>query len=181
MKNFFKLLACGGVSLLLVAFKPPDEGVPIDLWKGLGPNTFLARIDGLRFDARVANYVIAASENRTKIILHGNPIRENSGRVYKQKITFEYPDIYRINEAEVTFDFKGRQYRMVPGSLQLEVAKLDWAEDKRSYQLTANFECKVSGKNPGDKSELVMTIKGKICEVPVEMPVVAGGPVAKSN
>lgn len=181
MRKYITTFALCATFVLGNSFKPAENTENTDLWKGLAPNTFLARIDGYRFEAGVANYVVAATEQKTSITLLGNQIKESNGRIYKQFITVEYSDVQSINQPKITFEFKGKKYNQIPGTLQMSVAKLAWSTDKLSYELTADFECKVQGKNPLDNTDVIMTIKGKMQDLQVEMPVVQSNAVASAK
>lgn len=133
-----------------------------------------AKIDGCKFELKDGGKYAGrvSAESQTAIItFYGADIKDKDGSTHKQKINVEYAlnDAGQAIVKGVVFEFREQKFNSLPNSASLNVSKLEWSKDKKSYVLNANFECLVQKPQTSEMFEGVIGIKGSMEDVKVNV------------
>lgn len=110
---------------------------------------FIARIDGLGFDAKgLESYVAQFDSKLVKITLLGNSNKDSKGNVYKQRITLECR-LYngKIIPQRAVYEFNGQKYLSHAPDIKLNVEKMEFTPGRNAFALSGKFECTVERLN----------------------------------
>lgn len=144
-------------------------------------NGYAIRIDGFRFDARDQSSSSASlSESNgtivTNLTFYGNSVRTKNGSYNPQRIDIAYAYAEgapgNVSLQKVQFEFNKQKYFMLPTETTFTVKEIDWANDHKSFALTAEFDAKVKQMFANDGNTPILNIKGKIEKLRVEVPAV---------
>lgn len=184
MKKAFNRLLVVICILLSSAFKPPQEDA---YFKNDG--ALVAVIDGRNFEIRDKDryhaeliYKTASINKGNNIIRHvavslnffGNTIKDEKGNDFKENVEFEYA----FNEGalgesknmkvELHYDRKG--YYLLPDESKLNVTKVQWSADRRSFVMNADFDCLMRKWGYPAYNQPTMRLKGKMENIEVTVP-----------
>lgn len=153
-------------------------------------NGYAIRIDGFRFDAREQNSSAAtlAQSNGTivtNLTFYGNSVRTKSGSYNPQRIDIAYAfaegNPGNVSLQKVQFEFNKQKYFMMPTETTFTVKEINWANDHKSFALTAEFDAKVKQLFANDGNTPVLSIKGKIENLRVDVPAVVLDQLPKTS
>ena len=137
-----------------------------------GPNTPLkAKIDGADFELKNGSKYVALlnEENKTAVVtFYGNDVKDKDGKSHPQKINVAYvlnPGGQPVIKG-VVFEFNEQKFWSLPDAA-MNVSKLEWSKDKKSFLLSANFDCKVQKNQTSANYEGIIGIQGSIENVQV--------------
>jgi len=92
------------------------------------------------------------------------------GNTEAQKLNVEY----KVNEVGdilvkgISFEQDGKKFESAPESTVMNVTKFEWSSDKKSFILSASFDCTAQSKGPFDANDDAIAIKGNIENVTVQ-------------
>lgn len=144
-------------------------------------NGYAIRIDGFGFDAREKNSVTASLADRngtitTALTFWGNNTKTKDGGTNPQRIDIDFAfnegKIGNIAVNKLQFEFNKQKFYHLPEETNFNIKSITWSSDHKSFNMTADFDCKVRKVFASDGNTPILNIKGKIENLRVEVPAV---------
>lgn len=82
---------------------------------------------------------------------------------------------YKINEVGdilvkgISYELDGKKFVSVPEATSMNVTKYEWSSDKKSFVISAAFDCKAQSEGPFQSNNDAIAIKGTIENVTVNV------------
>ena len=139
-------------------------------------DNYFIKIDGYPFDARMQNNynVHLSSDAKTaNLSFIGNDVRDKKGNHNAQRIDVQYAFNGSTGEVvadKVVFEFNKQKFYNIAGNTKVNVTKMEWSADKKSFVMSAEFTCRVKKSSVTDDILPELNIVGKIDNVTVEVP-----------
>lgn len=187
MKKGIALFFLLGVVLLSGSFtsKPEDDS-------GHYKNTgyFFAILNGTMFEMRDDDKYRAELVNKTgtltgttsanlsrvatSLIFYGNDFDLGNGKYFNENIEFEYSFndgvLGEPKDLKIEIHYDKHDYFHEPNQTRFRVTKIDWSADRRTFLLTADFDCKMRRWGFPKESQPVVRLKGRMVNVEVTVP-----------
>ena len=171
MKKITTLILLAGVLLLSESFTGKTS-------TGKNFPGFNLTVDAAPFDVKPLNNYTAQLINNSRtasITFLGNDVRDNAGHVYPTKIQIDYTmrgaALGDVNVEKVTYEYNNQKYNVLPGTAFVSITKMKWADDKRSFVMSADIFCKVQRSFVMEEFVPVIVIRGNVQNLTVAAPV----------
>jgi hypothetical protein len=170
--------------LICSAFAPPQDN---SYFKNDG--SLLAVIDGKNFELRDKDryhaelvYKTASINKGNNIVKHvatsisffGTTIKDEKGNDFKEKMEFEYGfnegALGEPTEIKLELNYDRKSYYILPEQSKINVTKVDWSADRRSFVLSADFDCVMRKWGYPSDSQPTIKLKGKMENIQVSVP-----------
>jgi hypothetical protein len=151
------------------------------------PGSFSATVDGkpfkLREDQLYRGLLMtksASMDGRTpaKTVIstsfNGTSYDNTDGRLFSElaqfEITYEGEKTGEPSGYAIALQFSGTNYFMLTEGSKLEITKFEWESDRKHFNLSADFNCKLrSFGYPNDGKKDVM-LKGRMSDIRITVP-----------
>ncbi len=143
------------IALLTQSFKPA-ENVQQPINAQVGGETFVLNESN--------NYSAQLTGGKTAVLSF-------DGATPGQKINVEY----KINEVGdilvkgISYELDGKKFQSVLEATSMNVSKFEWSSDKKSFVLSAAFDCKAQSEGAFQANDAAVAIKGSIQDVVVKV------------
>lgn len=124
-----------------------------------------AQVGGQNFDLNAGNtYTAQLTGGKTAVLTF-------NGATPAQKINVAY----KINEVGdilvkgISYELDGKKFESLPEATSMNVSKFEWSSDKKSFVLSAAFDCKAQSEGAFQANDDAIAIKGNIQDVVVNV------------
>jgi hypothetical protein len=150
---------------------------------------FFAILDGKMFELRDEDKYRAELINRTGMInqnsssssrvdnsltFFGPDFTDSLGKVFTESIEFSYNfddgSIGEPKDLKIEVKFDRNSYYQMDKLAKFRVTKIDWNEDRRSFFLSADFDCKMRQWGFPAESQPIIRVKGRMVNIHVTVP-----------
>jgi len=150
---------------------------------------FFAIIDGKMFELRDEDKYRAELVNRTgalnqtkgtlsrvdnTLTFFGPDFIDSTGKTYTESIEFSYNfedgAIGEPKDLKIEVSYDKNNYYQLDKQTKFRVSKIDWNEDRRSFLLSADFDCKMRQWGFPAESQPVVRVKGRMVNIHVTVP-----------
>ena len=150
-------------------------------------DNYFIKIDGYPFDAKTANnYSVQLVNNGKSLLLsfYGNDVKDKAGNVNPQRMDVQYAFTGTtgvLMPEQVSFEFDKQKFFSTRGTARVNVTRLEWSADRKSFVMSAEFGGKVKKSSLIEDVLPVLNFRGNITNVVVDVPVnTAESPVASN-
>jgi len=156
MKKSYVFLPLLAVAFFTQSFKPTEPAkTPI-----------AAQVNGKSFALKAENtYTAQIAANKTAVIsFNGADLPAKDGYAQEQKLNLEY----KINEVgdilvkTISYEIDGKKFQNIPDATSTNVTRFEWSSDKKSFIISANFDCKAQSDGPFQSNNDPVEIKGSV-------------------
>lgn len=151
------------VALFAQSFKPV-ETVQSPIVAQVAGNSFVLNAEG--------TYAAQLTGGKTAILsFTGNDLKAKDGYAQEQKMRLEY----KINEVGdilvkgISYELDGKKFISIPDATSMNVTKYEWSSDKKSFVISAAFDCKAQSEGPFQSNNDAIAIKGTLENVKVNV------------
>lgn len=184
MKKVNSLFLLSLVVLLTCSFKGKetrDAAMP-----NIAENYFI-KIDGYPFDAKtVNNYSVQLINNGKSMLLSfiGNDVKDKAGNLNPQRMDVQYAftgTTGMLMPEQVSFEFDKQKFFSTKGMARVNVTKLEWSTDHKTFVMSAEFTGKVKKSSLTEDVLPVLNFRGNITNVLVQAPGVVSESLVAVN
>jgi hypothetical protein len=118
------------------------------------------------------SFVLNTSNNYTAQLTGGKTaVLSFDGATPTQKINVAY----KINEVGdilvkgISYELDGKKFQNIPEATSMNVSKFEWSSDKKSFVLSAAFDCKAQSEGAFQPNDDAIAIQGNIQDVVVKV------------
>lgn len=152
------------LALLMQSFKPVESVTsPIQV-----------QVNGKTFHLQSANsYEAQLNKNKTAMLsFTGADLRDKDGYAQSQKLNLSY----QINEVgdilvkEISYELDGKKFESAMSSTTMNISKFEWGADKKSFTISASFNCNATSQGQFQANNDAISIQGNIQNIQVTLP-----------
>lgn len=164
MKKPLAFVLLVAVTFSIQSFKPSETP----------QSPITAQVAGHSFVLNANNaYTAQLTGTKTAVITFtGADIHGKDGYVQEQKINVEYKlnEVGDILVKTISYELDGKKFQNVPEATTMNVTKFEWSSDKKSFIISASFDCKAQSAGAFQANDDAIAIKGNIENVMVSVP-----------
>lgn len=132
-----------------------------------------AQVAGHSFVLSAANsYSAQLTGTKTAVLTFtGTDLKSADGSALPQKINVEY----KLNEGGdilvkgISYELDGKKFQNVPEGTTMNVTKFEWSSDKKSFVISASFDCQAQSAGAFQSNDDAIAIQGRIENVTVSV------------
>ncbi len=163
MKNSSAFVLLVAVAFSLQSFKPTETP----------QSPITAQVAGHSFVLNADNaYTAQLTGTKTAVLTFtGADLHDKEGYAQAQKINVEYKlnEVGDILVKAVSYELDGKKFQNIPDATTMNVTKFEWSNDKKSFVISASFDCKAQSAGPFQANDDAIAINGKIENVKVSV------------
>ena len=110
----------------------------------------------------------------TSILFFGNTIKDDKGNDFKEKLEFEYAfnegALGEVSDMKLDLNYDRKDYYLIPDLSKISVTSVQWSTDRRSFVMSADFDCVMRKWGYPSDSQPTIKLKGKMENIQVSVP-----------
>ena len=135
-----------------------------------------AQVAGHSFVLAGNAYTAQLTGTKTAVLTFtGTDLKSADGSAQPQKINVEYKlnEVGDILVKGISYELDGKKFQNVPEATTMNVTKFEWSSDKKSFVISASFDCQAQSAGAFQSNDDAIAIQGKIENVTVSVPASA--------
>lgn len=154
----------------------------------------MAVIDGRTFEAREDNKYTAELMNKsvesgsllassnsgkltrvaTMVNFYGSDYKDDDNNTFTESLGFEYTfnegATGDVADRKIILSYNNQKFISIPSETKINVSKVEWSSDKRSFTISADFDTKMKSWGSPAQASQTLRVKGKMEDIVISVP-----------